>query len=234
MQKNKLWKLLVIIAIPLLISLFPAPEGLSKLAWVLSGIYLAAIVGLVIKPFAEPVVLLIAVAASMVVVGNLGDGSIKAASVLSGYSSGTTWLVFSAFTLSAAFVITGLGKRIAYILIGKIGSTTLGLGYVTAFLDLILAPATPSNTARAGGIVLPIINSVAVALGSEPERSAKRVGHYLMLNVYMVTKTTSYMFFTAMAGNILALKMIEDICHIKLSWEDGRWRPDYPELSCYC
>lgn len=74
MQKNKLWKLLVIIAIPLLISLFPAPEGLSKLAWVLSGIYLAAIVGLVIKPFAEPVVLLIAVAASMVVVGNLGDG----------------------------------------------------------------------------------------------------------------------------------------------------------------
>ena len=234
MQKNKLWKLLVIIAIPLLISLFPAPEGLSKLAWVLSGIYLAAIVGLVIKPFAEPVVLLIAVAASMVVVGNLGDGSIKAASVLSGYSSGTTWLVFSAFTLSAAFVITGLGKRIAYILIGKIGSTTLGLGYVTAFLDLILAPATPSNTARAGGIVLPIINSVAVALGSEPERSAKRVGHYLMLNIYMVTKTTSYMFFTAMAGNILALKMIEDICHIKLSWEDGRWPLDYLASLCCC
>ncbi|MDS6630831.1 anion permease [Klebsiella michiganensis] len=198
MQNNKLWKLLVIIAIPLIISLCPAPEGLSTLAWVLSGIYLAAIVGLVIKPFSEPVVLLIAVAASMVIVGNLGDGSIKAASVLSGYSSGTTWLVFSAFTLSAAFVITGLGKRIAYILIGKIGSTTLGLGYVTAFLDLILAPATPSNTARAGGIVLPIINSVAVALGSEPERSAKRVGHYLMLNIYMVTKTTSYMFFTAM------------------------------------
>lgn len=115
----------------------PSARRVIKTCLVLSGIYLAAIVGLVIKPFAEPVVLLIAVAASMVVVGNLGDGSIKAASVLSGYSSGTTWLVFSAFTLSAAFVITGLGKRIAYILIGKIGSTTLGLGYVTAFLDLI-------------------------------------------------------------------------------------------------
>ncbi|MEP8673959.1 anion permease [Enterobacter hormaechei] len=221
MPKNMLWKLLVIIAIPVLMSLCPTPEGLTTLSWVLSGIYLAAIVGLVIKPFSEPVVLLIAVAASMVTVGNLGDGSIKTSSVLSGYASGTTWLVFSAFTLSAAFVITGLGKRIAYILIGKIGSTTLGLGYVTAFLDGILAPATPSNTARAGGIVLPIINSVAVALGSEPEQSAKRAGCYLMMNVYMVTKTTSYMFFTAMAGNILALKMIEDICHIKLSW--GGW-----------
>ena len=106
----------------------------------------------------------------MVVVGNLSGGEFKTTAVLSGYSSGTTWLVFSAFTLSAAFVTTGLGKRIAYLLIGRIGSTTLGLGYVTVFLDLVLAPATPSNTARAGGIVLPIINSVAVALGSEPEK----------------------------------------------------------------
>lgn len=164
MNKKSLWKLILILAIPCIIGFMPAPAGLSELAWVLFGIYLAAIVGLVIKPFPEPVVLLIAVAASMVVVGNLSGGEFKTTAVLSGYSSGTTWLVFSAFTLSAAFVTTGLGKRIAYLLIGKIGSTTLGLGYVTVFLDLVLAPATPSNTARAGGIVLPIINSVAVAL----------------------------------------------------------------------
>ena len=206
MNKKSLWKLILILAIPCIIGFMPAPAGLSELAWVLFGIYLAAIVGLVIKPFPEPVVLLIAVAASMVVVGNLSDGAFKTTAVLSGYSSGTTWLVFSAFTLSAAFVTTGLGKRIAYLLIGKIGSTTLGLGYVTVFLDLVLAPATPSNTARAGGIVLPIINSVAVALGSEPEKSPRRVGHYLMMSIYMVTKPPAYMFFTAMAGNILALK----------------------------
>lgn len=42
-----------------------------------------------------------------------------------------------------------------------------------------------------------------------------------MMTVYMVTKTTSYMFFTAMAGNILALKMINDICHLQISW--GGW-----------
>lgn len=192
MNKKSLWKLILILAIPCIIGFMPAPAGLSELAWVLFGIYLAAIVGLVIKPFPEPVVLLIAVAASMVVVGNLSDGAFKTTAVLSGYSSGTTWLVFSAFTLSAAFVTTGLGKRIAYLLIGKIGNTTLGLGYVTVFLDLVLAPATPSNTARAGGIVLPIINSVAVALGSEPEKSPRRVGHYLMMSIYMVTKTTSY------------------------------------------
>ncbi len=42
-----------------------------------------------------------------------------------------------------------------------------------------------------------------------------------MMSIYMVTKTTSYMFFTAMAGNILALKMINDILHLQISW--GGW-----------
>lgn len=77
MNKKSLWKLILILAIPCIIGFMPAPAGLSELAWVLFGIYLAAIVGLVIKPFPEPVVLLIAVAASMVVVGNLSDGAFK-------------------------------------------------------------------------------------------------------------------------------------------------------------
>ncbi|MDM9318854.1 anion permease, partial [Escherichia coli] len=43
-------KLILILAIPCIIGFMPAPAGLSELAWVLFGIYLAAIVGLVIKP----------------------------------------------------------------------------------------------------------------------------------------------------------------------------------------
>ncbi|VEB68732.1 Inner membrane protein ybhI [Providencia rustigianii] len=221
MQKDKIWKLLVLIAIPIIIALIPTPEGLPSIAWLLFGLYLAAIVGLVLKPYSEPVILLATIAASAVVIGITGTKDVKAGEVLSGYASGTTWLVFAAFTLSAAFVITGLGKRLSYILIGKLGGTTLGLGYVTAILDLIIAPATPSNTARAGGIVFPIINSVAVALGSDPEKSPRKAGHYLLVNVYMVTKTTSYMFLTAMAPNALALAMMTDIMGIHLSW--GGW-----------
>ncbi|KII64533.1 Inner membrane protein YbhI [Thelohanellus kitauei] len=135
--------------------------------------------------------------------------------VLSGFSSGTTWLGFSAFTLSAAFVTTGLGKRLAYWFILKFGGTTLRLGYVTALLDLMLSPATPSNTARA---VFPIINSIALVLGSTPKESPRQAGRYLMVNIYMVTKTTSYMFLTAFAGNALALQLISDIFHIRISW----------------
>lgn len=89
MNKKSLWKLILILAIPCIIGFMPAPAGLSELAQVLL-VFTAAIVGLVIKPFPEPVVLLIAVAASMVVVGNLSDGAFKTTAVLSGYSSGTT------------------------------------------------------------------------------------------------------------------------------------------------
>lgn len=89
MNKKSLWKPILILAIPCIIGFMPAPAGLSELAWVLL-VFTAAIVGLVIKPFPEPVVLLIAVAASMVVVGNLSDGAFKTTAVLSGYSSGTT------------------------------------------------------------------------------------------------------------------------------------------------
>ena len=205
------------------------------LAWRLFGLYLTAIVGLVLKPYSEPVILLASVAASAVTIGNTAvpkEQAIKMGQVLSGYQSGTTWLVFAAFTLSAAFVTTGLGKRIAYYLIGKMGSTTLGLGYVTVFLDLLIAPATPSNTARAGGIVFPIINSVASALGSEPGTSSRKAGHYLMINIYMVTKTTSYMFLTAMAPNALALSMMAPILKIDLSWGQWALAAAVPGLLC--
>ncbi|WP_204322967.1 anion permease, partial [Streptococcus pneumoniae] len=114
----------------------------------LLGVYIATIVGLVLKPYGEPVILLAAIAVSGVIIGNTEGAKelVKVGNMLDGYKSGTTWLIFTAFTLSSAFVITGLGKRIAYHMIGAMGSTTLRLGYVTMFLDLLLSPATPSNT----------------------------------------------------------------------------------------
>lgn len=238
MSNDKLWKLGVLVLVPLVVFLIPPPEGLPILAWRLFGLYLSAILGLVLKPYSEPVILLSAVAASAVTIGNTaidvtsGEKAIKMSEVLSGYQSGTTWLVFSAFTLSAAFVSTGLGKRIAYIMIGHMGSTMLKLGYVTVFLDLLIAPATPSNTARAGGIVFPIINSVATALGSDPESSPRKAGHYLMVNIYMVTKSTSYMFITAMAPNALALSMMAPILNIDLSWAQWALAAIVPGIVC--
>ena len=234
MALSKTQKLAILVAIPVLFFLIPAPEGLSLIAWRLLGIYIATIVGLVIKPYGEPVILLAAVAASAATIGNTAGAEklVKVGQTLSGYQSGTTWLIFTAFTLSSAFVLTGLGKRIAYYMIGWIGNTTLRLGYVTVVLDLLLSPATPSNTARAGGIVFPIINSVAVALGSDPEKSPKLAGRYLLLNVYMTVKTTSYLFLTAMAPNALALSIMEPVLGFKVNWIEWFLAASVPGLLC--
>src|SRR5699024_9389220 len=89
-----------------------------------------------------------------------------------------------------------------------------------------------SNTARAGGIVFPIINSVAGALGSDPQDSPKKAGHYLMMNVYMSTKVTSYLFLTAMAPNALALSIMGDILNVKLSWIGWAIAACVPGLIC--
>ena len=211
---SKLLKIAIMFAIPLAMWFITPPEGLSVEAWRLLGFYLMAIVGLVVKPWPAPIILLLSIAGSAIFLNATKN-------VLSGYASTTVWLVFSAFSLSVAFVKTGLGRRIAYLLIKSLGHTTLRLGYVTALLDLIIAPVTPSNTARCGGIVFPIMNSVAKALGSEPGESAKKAGSYLMVNTYMVTKVTSLMFATAMAPNLLAADYMNKILGVDINW--GLW-----------
>lgn len=80
------------------------------------------------------------------------------------------WLVTGAYFIAQAFRDTNLGRRIAYLLIRAFGRTSLGLGYAAAFSDFIIAPVTPSNAARTGGIIWPIFRSIAEALDSYPEK----------------------------------------------------------------
>ena len=53
------------------------------------------------------------------------------------------------------------------------GKSTLGLAYGLSAAETVIAPAMPSTTARAGGIFMPIISSLAQQSGSKP--SALRV-----------------------------------------------------------
>lgn len=39
------------------------------------------------------------------------------------------------------------------------GKRTLTLGYAIVIIDILLAPFTPSNTARTGGTVFPVIKT---------------------------------------------------------------------------
>ena len=208
---GKYVRALLPLLIPIVLLLLPVPAGLSVQSWQLFAVYIGAILGLMLRPVPEAVVLLVAIGISGIFFKNTN-------AVLSGYASASAWLVFTAFMVGQAFVETGLGSRIAYILIGKFGRTTLGLGYVAAVTDFIISPATPSNTARTGGLVYPIFRSLAVTLGSEPGPTAKKLGAYLSLLLYQISLTTATMFITASAANIIGVTFAKSILKIDVTW----------------
>ena len=139
--------------------------------------------------------------------------------LLTGYASTTTWQVFAAFMISVAFVSTGLGKRIAYLLIRLFGRTSLGLAYSLAFTDLTLGMAIPSTTARAGGVVFPIFNNVARTLGSTVEDgTSRKLASYLNIVSYHMNLVTASVFLTGMAPNVQIAEFAKDILGVQLEW----------------
>ncbi len=56
----------------------------------------------------------------------------------------------------------------ATIFVKLFGKSTLGLAYGLSMAEALIAPAMPSTTARAGGIFMPIINSLSINAGSKP------------------------------------------------------------------
>lgn len=205
---RRLLKLGICIAITTVLLVIPPPSGLSTTAWQIFALYLGVMAGLMLRPFPEPVIFFLAIGAAGVLLSNHDE--IGLANLLSGYSDPTAWLVFSAFFIGTAFAITGLGQRIAYHLIRAVGSTPVRLGYVACLTDLVLAPATPSNAARTGGITYPIMRNIAAALDSDPGPKGKRIGRYLTMTTYYASFATSTLFLTAIAFLPLTVRIIQE------------------------
>jgi len=66
-------------------------------------------------------------------------------------TSEVIWLIVISFFFAKGFEKTGLGERLANIFVAAMGKSTLGLAYGLSIAELLLSPALPSTTARAGG-----------------------------------------------------------------------------------
>ena len=88
-----------------------------------------------------------------------------------------------------------------------LGKSTLGLSYGLSISEAILAPAMPSTTARAGGVYLPIIKSLAKNAGSEPGPTANKLGAFLIQSQLQCSGHSSAMCMTAAAQNLLSMKL---------------------------
>jgi DASS family divalent anion:Na+ symporter len=205
---------LIVLVPGLVLYLAPLP-GFSQDQRHLLAIFAATIVALVARPV--PMGVSVFLAMTLLVV----TGTVTPEKALSGFGNTTAWLVFAAFLFARAIHTTRLGVRIAYFFISSFGHTSLTLGYSVAISDLVLAPVVPSDTARGGGIMAPIVRSLAKALDSEPGPSANRIGAYLTLVGFHCTYAASAMFLTGMAANPLIASFARSIAGVEMTW--GRW-----------
>ena len=127
------------------IALLPVPEGLKPQAWYYFALFAAVIVGVATEPIPPGAIGLagVVIAAMSGLVFKNPTQAVNWA--LSGFGQPTIWLVFGAYVLSVGYEKTGLGTRIALLLIRRFGSSTLGLGYAITLTDLAIAPFTPSK-----------------------------------------------------------------------------------------
>ncbi|HXV09640.1 MAG TPA: anion permease [Burkholderiales bacterium] len=227
------WKAVAPIAIAIIIALIPAPAGLPQYAWYYFAIFVGVIVGLMFEPLPGGAIGLIGVALVTVLseyvffspdqLAKAGFNSARASLswALSGFSNTTVWLIFGAFMFALGYEKTGLGKRIALLLVKAMGRKTLTLGYAVTIADLLLAPFTPSNTARSGGTIYPVIRNLPPLYESKPnDPSMRRMGSYLMWVALAATCVTSSMFLTALAPNLLAIELVKKTAKIELAWVD--------------
>jgi len=192
--------------------IIPTPEGLSDQAWQLFAVFVSVIISFILRPFPMGVMVML----GLVFLSASQTITIKEALV--GYGDTTVWLVVSAFLIAGAVSRTGLGTRIALVLVSMMGKSSVGLAYSLCGSELILGPVVPSNTARGGGILAPIMQSLATAMGSTPDKEPKKIGEYLTLVGAHANLITAAMFLTGMAANPLVAKAAQDVLNVDFDW----------------
>ncbi len=227
---------LIAIAITLIIwFIIPVPEGVEPNAWHLLALFVGTIAAIIGKALSIGAISIIAVAL-VALLGVTADTPSKAIDdALSSFANPLIWLIGIAVMISRGLIKTGLGARIAYNVVARFGKKTLGIGYSLAIAETLLAPVTPSNTARGGAIIHPIMRAIASSFGSEPnDDSRHKMGKYLSLVNYHANPITSAMFITATAPNPLVVKLIGEVTgnEINLSWTTWALAMFLPGMAC--
>jgi L-tartrate/succinate antiporter len=225
------WKTLLPVLVTVLLLALPAPQGLQLYAWRYFALFAGVVAGIILEPLPGGAVGLLGVTVAAMFsrfllfspqelsrTGFDASGA-SIAWALSGFSNGTVWLIFAAFMFSLGYARTGLGARVALLLVRAMGRKTILLGYSVMLADALLAPFTPSVTARSAGTIYPIISHLPLLYGSKPnDPSAKRIGTYILWVAVASTAITSSLFLTALAPNLLAMEIVRSTVHLQFTW----------------
>jgi len=208
------WQQFSVLILGLILWYLPTPTGLETQAWHLFVIFISAIFAVIIN--AMPIFTSSILALATVVL----TGTLTTKQAYSGFSEDFILLIIVAFLIARGVIKSGLGKRIAFLIIRKFGTSSLKLGYSIVAADMFISPAFPSNTARSG-VLFPIVNALAADSGSKvSDGSRKKIGSFLMMTSMAGLTLSSTLWLTAMAANPAGAKMAKEV-GIDISY--GAW-----------
>ena len=208
-----IWPAIVGVILWLLTPMKPAAVPVA--GWHMFALFVGTIIACITRPLPIGGVSILAFALTVL------TGTLPMDKAILGFGNSSIWMIAMAFFIARGFIKTGLGRRIALNFVRLFGKKTLGLAYSLIGVDLIMAPATPSNTARAGGVLYPIIKSLAQSFGSDPKDGTERkIGSFLVFAEYHGDMITAAMFMTAMAANPLVQTLAKS-SGVNISW--GGW-----------
>jgi DASS family divalent anion:Na+ symporter len=212
-MRPNLVRWIIVLGVGVGVAMIPVPEGITREARTLLAVFLATIAGSIAQPLPDSAIVLLGVTASVVF------GALKPSEALSGYSDPVVWICLAALFLSNAIVKSGLGRRIALLFVRTFGKTSLGLGYSLVSTDFVLASVVPANSARNGGILLPIVEGITTELGSRPEDgNAGKIGTFLVNLLYQSDVIICATFLTGQAGNFVLAKLAKEKFGIEITY----------------
>jgi len=217
------WGLLLAAIILVAVLMLPTPAGLP-----LAGQRMLAILGFAVVVWItealDYAVSAVVISALMAVLLGLSPsltnpkvliGTVQGLTMaMSGFSNTALTLVAAALFLAAAMSITGLDRRIALVILARVGARTSRIVIGAIVVSTVLAFLVPSATARAATVV-PIIMGIILAFGVEKK---SRFAGLLMITTVQAVSIWNVGIKTAAAQNMVAVGFIQKMLGHDVTW----------------
>lgn len=146
--------------------------------------------------------------------GSLMGTSAGLGLAFSGFANTALALVASALFLAAAMTSTGLDKRIALVILSRVGTETRHVVIGAILVGLVMAFLVPSTTARVACLV-PITMGIIAAFGVNKKGTFASM---LMITTTQAASIWNVGIKTAAAQNMVAVGFIEKMLGQTISW----------------
>jgi sodium-dependent dicarboxylate transporter 2/3/5 len=217
------WGLLAAIAALILVVALPTPEGLPIAGQRMLGILAFAVIVWMTESL-DYAVSAVVIAALMAFLLGLSPNPANPKVLLGtsaglgmafgGFANTALALVAAALFIAAAMTVTGLDKRIALVILSRVGTETRHVVIGSMVVGFVIALLVPSTTARVSCLV-PIMLGIIAAF------SVNRKGAFAGMLMITTTQTASIWnvgIKTAAAQNMVAIGFIEKSLQKTITW----------------